>query len=281
MTIKTTDAPVPERKYAVLDTDFISKANTVRYENHILADEVLSFPDYCFYAHEKLLHELKGKGTEGTAGWLKDKSENGKIHIYSDRKILQELESCCPGNSIAYFLNFLRKGCSLITADFYSNHFYALDEFNGEEDSASFLSVLRSCESDIGNGQSYGEVKAFILAEALHFICDDDVCVFCSDDSGARRGFTALAHIPCISILGVFLKLKLIGRTIEEVRPFFSSYSHLCTTKNNPESLIKVWVYKSGSPKRVNVQMELLLEDIYAGKYVIRRDGDLQNTAIS
>ena len=275
--MKRTDAPITRRKYAVLDTDFISKANTVRHGNHLLADEVLSFPDYCFFAHKKLLHELRGRGTESAVKWLKEKSEDGRILIYSDERILQELESCCPGNSIAYFLTFLKKGCSLITADFYSNHFHALDEFNGEEDSASFLSVLHSCESSIGNGQSYGEVKAFILAEALHFICDDDVCVFCSDDSGARRGFTALSNIPCISILGVFLKLKLMGRSFEEVLPFFSSYTQLCTTVTNPEPLIKVWIYKSGSPKRVSVQMKLLLEDIYLGKYVIRRDGDLQN----
>ena len=49
--MKRTDAPITRRKYAVLDTDFISKANTVRHGNHLLADEVLSFPDYCFFAH--------------------------------------------------------------------------------------------------------------------------------------------------------------------------------------------------------------------------------------
>lgn len=37
-----------ERKYAILDTDFVSKANIIKTENRVLADEVLAFPGYSF-----------------------------------------------------------------------------------------------------------------------------------------------------------------------------------------------------------------------------------------
>ena len=38
-----------ERKYAILDTDFVSKANIIKTENRVLADEVLAFPGYSFF----------------------------------------------------------------------------------------------------------------------------------------------------------------------------------------------------------------------------------------
>lgn len=36
-------------KYAILDTDFVSKANIIRARNRVLADEVLAFPRSDFF----------------------------------------------------------------------------------------------------------------------------------------------------------------------------------------------------------------------------------------
>ena len=33
-------------RYAILDTDFVSKANIIKSNNRVLADEVLEFPRY-------------------------------------------------------------------------------------------------------------------------------------------------------------------------------------------------------------------------------------------
>ncbi len=41
-------------KYAILDTDFVSKANIIKNHDSVLADEVLSFPNYCFLCHKKM-----------------------------------------------------------------------------------------------------------------------------------------------------------------------------------------------------------------------------------
>ncbi len=74
---------------------------------------------------------------------------------------------------------------------------------------------------------------------------------------------------------------KKTGRPIEEIRSLYNSYIHLCRTETNPEPIIKVRTFISGSFKRISVPMVLLPEDIYSGKYIIRRDGDLQNTAVT
>ena len=41
-------------KYAILDTDFVSKANIIRIETQVLADEVLAFPGYRFSSNHNL-----------------------------------------------------------------------------------------------------------------------------------------------------------------------------------------------------------------------------------
>lgn len=267
-----------EATYAVLDTDFISKAISIRNGMHILADEILSFPGYAFYCHEKVRGELHGKGTDEAAEWLRQMTESGTISLYSDERIIRELEFCSLRSPISYFLSFLEKGCSyLISADFYENHFADLAGIS-EGNPLSFLSALHSCESTIGTGESYGEVKAFILARTLQLKTNYSVCVFCSDDSGARRGFSTMGNIPSISIPGVFVKMKSIGKTIEEMQPYFDDYIELCITKTNPVPMIKVWEYMFGTYKRVSVPMTFLLEDIYRGRYITGRNGDLQSS---
>lgn len=84
------------------------------------------------------------------------------------------------------------------------------------------------------------------------------------------------AQIPCISILSVFLKLCLMGKMKEEVEPFFQSFVRWCLDRKNPQTHVKVWIFKDGSDKRENVPIEFVLNDIYEGMYRARRDGDLQ-----
>ena len=103
--------------------------------------------------------------------------------------------------------------------------------------------------------------------------------IFCSDDFGARQGFANGAQIPCISILSVFLKMWLIGKKMEEVQPFFQSFVHWCTNRENPQTHVRVWVFREGSDKRERMPLASILQDIYAGLYCARKNGDLQRIA--
>lgn len=269
-------------KLAILDTDFVSKANIIRTQTHVLADEVLAFPGYRFFCHQKMKEELADHGTRPAQEWLDRMIVRGSISCYSDERIIRELEDQVAGYCFSYYQSFLKKGCNLFDADFYSRYFTPLDEFveSDAQDSGIFMSVLQSCEAGVGHQQSYGEVKAFVLSQTLKLLYNEDTYIFCSDDFGARQGFANGAQIPCISILSVFLKLKLIGKSIEDVHPYFESFVQWCMERENPQTQVRVWEFVSGSDKRIRVPITSLLEDIYAGKYLARKNGDLQKARI-
>ena len=70
--------------------------------------------------------------------------------------------------------------------------------------------------------------------------------------------------------------MRLIGKPIEEVEPFFQSFIHWCTERENPQTHVRVWVFKEGSDKRERVPVTSILTDIYADLYKARKNGDLQ-----
>ena len=168
--------------------------------------------------------------------------------------------------------------CHMIHFDYYSDYFGRLDEWleAGSYDEDGFISVLESCEEAVGHQNSYGEVKALVLLKTINFLHSADAYIFCSDDFGARQGFANAAMVPCISILSVFLKLWMLGKTYEEVQPFYQSFVDWCKNRENPQVSVRVWKFDKGSNKRIRVSIETLLEDIYGGKYQARLDGDLQ-----
>ena len=266
------------QKYAILDTDFVSKANIIKTESHVLADEVLAFPGYSFFCHQKMKEELADHGRREAQIWLDNKIESGEIVCYSDDKILSEMNRYIHNSCFSYYHSFLKQGCDIFSAEFYNQYFTPLDEMmdSGEYDQERFLTVLHSCENQIGHQKSYGEIKAYVLAQTIKLLYNTEAYIFCSDDFGARRGFANGAQIPCISILSVFLKLRLLGRMMEEVEPYFQSFLQWCFDRENPQTHVKIWLFKDGSDKREKVPLETVLHDIYEGLYYVRKDGDLQ-----
>ena len=70
-----------QKKYAILDTDFVSKANIIKTESHVLADEVLAFSGYSFFCHQKMKEELADHGRRDAQVWLENKIKSGIIGI--------------------------------------------------------------------------------------------------------------------------------------------------------------------------------------------------------
>ena len=267
-----------QQKYAILDTDFVSKTNIIKTESHVLADEVLAFPGYSFFCHQKMKEELADHGRRDAQAWLENKIKSGEIVCYSDDKILSEMSRYIHNFCYLYYRSFLKQGCDIFNAEFYNQYFLPLDEMmdSGAYDQERFLAVLHSCENQIGHQKSYGEIKAYVLAQTIKLLYNTEAYIFCSDDFGARRGFANSAQIPCISILSVFLKLRLLGRMMEEVEPYFQSFLQWCFDRENPQTHVKIWLFKDGSDKREKVPLETVLHDIYEGLYYVRKDGDLQ-----
>ena len=251
-------------KNAILDTDFVSKANIIKPGDSVLADEVLSFPGYRFFCHQKMIEELGDHGTRQSQEWLAKKIAAGVIECYSDERIIREMQEQIGNNCFLYFRSFLKNGCNLFHRELYRSHFEALDQYleSGNLTKKAFLSVLQTRESS--------------MSQVLKMLKGTETYIFCSDDFGARQGFANGALIPCISILSVFLKMKLIGKSLEEVQPFFQSLVRWCTERENPQTHVRVWKFASGSDKRVRVPISTLLTEIFDGKYQARKDGDLQ-----
>ena len=270
-----------EFKYAILDTDFVSKANIIKADNRVLADEVLEFPGYKFYCHQKMKEELGDHGTRPSKIWLDNRIKSGVIQLYTDERIINELRMETGDNCYAYYRSFLKDGCDMFNLSFYNEFFEDLDKWvENKSRSKDFLSVLRSCEAEIGHQRSYGEVKAYVLLRTIQFLHSGPVFIFCSDDQNARKGFANTALVPCISILSVFYKLKSLGKTFEEAHRFYQSFTDWCLKRENPQTTVKVWAFKEGSYKRERVPIEGILDDIYAGAYEVRKDGDLQRRQI-
>lgn len=175
-------------RYAILDTDFVSKANIIRTDDRVLADEVLSFPGYKFFCHQKMKDELRDHGTRAAQGWLDQKIASGEITCYDDSDIIAELMGAVGTCGYSYYQSFLKSGCDLIRSDYYAEYFGQLDEWleAGHIEIDGFLSILSSCEELIGHQKSYGEVKAFVLLKVINLLFSADAVIFCSDDFGAR-----------------------------------------------------------------------------------------------
>ena len=88
--------------YAIRDTDFVSKANIIKSNNRVLADEVMEFPGYRFYCHQKMKLELADHGTRDSQGWLDRKIAEGVIRCYDDEQIIEKLRKVVGNHCYEY-----------------------------------------------------------------------------------------------------------------------------------------------------------------------------------
>lgn len=63
-------------KYALLDTDFISKTHFIQGNTEkSLSDLVVEMPGYCFFCHSQIIKELS-RHNQQAIGWLQHKMRN-------------------------------------------------------------------------------------------------------------------------------------------------------------------------------------------------------------
>ena len=79
------------KKYALLDTDFISKTHSVQDggDNHLI-DRVMELPEYVFFCHAQIVTELNRYNADAPI-WLSEKIGAQKIKSYTDQEILESL----------------------------------------------------------------------------------------------------------------------------------------------------------------------------------------------
>ena len=72
-----------DKKYALLDTDFLYKSHLARNAaNHALAELVLNFEDYEFFCHEMIKEELtRHEISPDPNPWIEERIKAGRIKL--------------------------------------------------------------------------------------------------------------------------------------------------------------------------------------------------------
>jgi len=262
-----------DKKYALLDTDFIYKAHLARNAvNHTLAELVVDFNDYEFFCHEIIKEELtRHEVNPNPNPWLEEKIKVGRIKLYSDRDIMNELSKIYGAAATLVYVTLLRISCDIFNAGFFEEYYGPLEYIENVTNIDYFLAALKECDDKIPHQNGLGEKKTYVLVQMIEMLYNKQVCVFCSDDFKARQSIASLTKpINCISILGVFYKLMKMGHDKAEMQEYYNRLSAFL--KNQTE--YRVW--SLSGHQRIRVPITQVLDDIYAGKFQLLRNGDLQ-----
>lgn len=99
------------KRYALLDTDFISKTYSVQDDggNHLI-DRVMELPEYEFFCHAQIVTELNRYNADAPI-WLSEKIRAQKIKSYTDQEILNTLALVRGPLACATYTQMLKLAC--------------------------------------------------------------------------------------------------------------------------------------------------------------------------
>ena len=96
-------------KYALLDTDFISKMHLIRKDDHNkLIDKIMAMPGYCFYCHKQIQVEIMRHNIAGAPEWFQSKIESKSICMYDDEMILDDYQESMVNGLSAHMQECLK-----------------------------------------------------------------------------------------------------------------------------------------------------------------------------
>lgn len=262
-----------DKKYALLDTDFLYKSHLARNaKNHTLTDFVIEFTEYEFFCHEMIKKELSRHELNPDPNpWLEEKVKTGKVKLYTDREIVSELGKLYGEEATSIYLELLETSCDTFNANFYKQYYGSLNEMENLNDVEAFLAALKECDDNVPHKMGLGEKKTYVLIQMMEIMHSNRVYVFCSDDFKARQSIASLeTPVHCISILGVFYKLMKIGKKKSEMQEY---YDHLAAFLKN-QTEYKVW--SISGHQRDGVPIQQVFDEMYDEKFQMLRNGDLK-----
>lgn len=265
-----------KEKYALLDTDYISKTHMIRKDDHNkLIDRITEMPGYHFYCHEQIKTELFRNNNVESKEWLEKKIASGLIHCFTDEEIVHELKAIYSDSAVAVYANMLKNGCDAYRSGYFDEKFPRIKALDyADTTKEQFLKMLNEDCNTIGTGNNLGELKSYVLLQMLGIRFGEQVYVFCSDDRNARNGIVSLGGARCISVLSSFLRLRLDGNmTRDEAQPYLESYLE----ENRRRKQITFRVHDASKEMRLcRIPCEQVIEDMYAGKFEMLQNGNLR-----
>lgn len=263
-----------KNKYALLDTDFISKMYVIQKDmaNHLI-DRIMELPNYQFFCHSQIRTELSRHNISGSMEWLEDKISMRRIICYNDEDILNRLEPTYGTMVLIVYADLLQEACQAYEEGYFENNFRKLQKIDYSTISKSdFLECLRLDCDNIGTGQNLGEIKTHILLQTLSIVSGGQIYVFCSDDRNARSGIINIGGVRCISVLSSFMRLKKecdFGQ--EDAKDYVRSWLAFC--KEHNQTTFKV---QEKSKAICKVPCEQVMREIYEDKFEETYMGDLR-----
>lgn len=234
-----------KEKYALLDTDFISKMYMIQKDadSHLI-DNIMELPGYQFYCHNQIRAELSRHNALGAVEWLEDRISSGKIKCYRDENILNELETVYGEMSCGLYADLLQKACQAYSEGYYES------------------------------GNNLGEIKTYVLLQMLLLTSGEQIYVFCSDDRNARNGIISIGGIKCISVLSAFVRLKKeCDFGWEKAKGYINSWLAFCAAHN--QTTFKVQE-NSKVPRMCKVPCVQVMKEKFEDKFEGTRKGDLR-----
>lgn len=222
-------------KYALLDTDFISKMHLIcKDDQNKLIDKIIAMPGYYFYCHEQIKIELMRHNIGSSPQWIEKMISEGVICCCDDEQIMDDLKKIYGSSAPAMYIQLMKTACEAYKAGYFNEKFVELAKFDYSNISRDeFLEKLKADCDTIGEGQNLGELKTYVLLQTLSIKFGDQIYVFCSDDKNARNGVVSIGDARCISVLSSFLRLqKECNFRREEAEFYIQSYLEFCKKRN-------------------------------------------------
>ena len=267
-------------KYALLDTDFLSKTHTIRLddENHLI-DYIISMPDYFFCCHEQTIKELKRHNSHAPV-WVEKKIKENRISKYSDDQILNEMVSLYNNMGLYRYTELLKTACDAFEYTYFDDNYGNLAGLDLSAISKDdYLVMLKSIESGISEGNNLGEIKSYVLLQWLNNQLGDQVYYFCSDDKNARNGILALEsiNVKCITLVSSLLRIhKETGAGFADMEPYIQAMLNYFSAHDR-QTIRVIEASPIGRFERVNC--EQVIREIFEDKFVELSNGFLKYKA--
>ena len=264
-------------KYALLDTDFISKTHTVRIDDdHHLIDRIIAMPDYLFVCHEQTIKELKRHNSHAPV-WIEEKIKENRIRKYTDNQILNEMSILYGKTGPYMYTTLLESACGAFRSTYFNDKFGELWNLDYSAISVEdYLVKLKSIEYVIGEGNNLGEIKSYVLLQWLNSQFENQLYYFCSDDKNARNSILALdvINVKCITLVSSLLRIhKETGVGIIEMEPYIQAMLDYFAAHDR--KTIRV-VEASSVGRYTRADCEQVLREIFEDKFVELSNGFLK-----
>ena len=143
------------KKYALLDTDFISKTYSVNgAAGESLSDLVVGIPGYSFFCHSQIISELSCHN-QPAIYWLQCSIKEQKIKCYTDEEIIDELVTIRGDFACITYTQMLKEACDAFEKSYFEEHYQTLDDFSVmSSEKQNYLEELQKADQTIGKQSS-------------------------------------------------------------------------------------------------------------------------------